>query len=396
MHAIQCILFVTDQYPSPAFPSRGTFVHQLVSAVADQGVRCVVIHPCKWHELRQERRAVCAHPAADPIRVIRPRWLSLSNRRLAHWNSYSLTHRFFESAVRKSVSKLPSVPNAFYGHFLYPAGATAVSLGRLYGRPSFAAVGESIESIGEVLWTVRPVGLERSRIDFGDVRGILAVSAMLQRWLIQRLLIPMEKTAVFPNAVDHKRFYPRNKVEMRKKYGLPLEQFIVIFVGAFKPHKGPLRLAAAIDGLQQIVGVFVGSGPCVPEASNVAFCGRVEHGAVPELLSAADCFVLPSTAEGCSNATIEAMACGVPVVVADSEFNDELVDAECGMRVEVGSVEALRGAILKLQRDEVLRASMAKAALARASNLSIAQRAVGVLEWMDARFRGAEVQSDNI
>jgi glycosyltransferase involved in cell wall biosynthesis len=61
-----------------------------------------------------------------------------------------------------------------------------------------------------------------------------------------------------------------------------------------------------------------------------------------ELYRCADCFTAPSHREGMSNAVLEAMACGLPVICGDCEGNREvIVDGKNGFLVAAGDVAAL-------------------------------------------------------
>jgi glycosyltransferase involved in cell wall biosynthesis len=374
------IAFVVSGYPCARHPYSGTFVRQLVEAVAQQGVRCTVIHPQKLHEwlgdrFRPKARAVTAR---DAVEVLRPPTLSLSNKRMGPLNTFTITHAAFQRSVGRALRRMPSLPDAVYGHFLYSAGATAIWAGCRLGRPGFVAVGEG------TFWTLRPFGYERARRDFALMTGAVAVSSLLRRRLIGELGFPPERVGVFPNGVDLRKFYPRDRLAMRRKHGLPEDRFLVIYVGNFIEPKGVRRVAEAVDGLPGVAGVFVGSGPLAPQIGNRAFCGRVAHEVVPELLSAADCFVLPSDVEGSSNATVEAMACGLPVVVSAGEFNDDLFLTPVGRRVPPTDVAALRLAIQELQAQPALRATLAAEALTQARKLDVEERARGVLRFLES------------
>ncbi len=380
------IAFVTGNYPSPAHPNRGTFVQQLVVAMVGLGLRCTVIHPWKLHEWVRERQMPQVHRPTCGVQVIRPLTLSLSNRRVGNMNTFALTHRQFRRAVWRGLGNLDAKPDALYGHFLYSAGEAAVWAGRKLEIPRFVAVGEGN------LWTVKPLGVERARVDFKLLTGVLAVSSPLKRRLQSELMIPAAKIQVFPNGVDLDTFRPRPRDAMRQKYGFPRDSFLVIYVGNFIEPKGVQRVAAAIDGVPGIGGIFVGSGPLRPQVSNVVFCDRVPHELVPELLSAADCFVLPSDVEGSSNATLEALACGLPVVISDGEFNDDIVNDEVAVRVDHDDIGAIRSAILRLRDNPHLRARMSEAAEAHARQFDVKGRARAILQWMDGLAAAGLVQ----
>jgi teichuronic acid biosynthesis glycosyltransferase TuaC len=217
--------------------------------------------------------------------------------------------------------------------------------------------------------------------------GAIAVSGLLRRRLIEELGLPPDNVAVFPNGVDLRKFRPLDRSAMRWKHSLPEDRFLVIYVGNFIEPKGVGRVAEAIDGLPNVSGVFVGSGPLTPKIPNLAFCGRVPHEQVPEMLSAADCFVLPSDVEGSSNATLEAMACGLPVVVSARPFNEDVCDKDCAWLVEPDDVNAIRKAILMLQGNPDLRRRLADSALLRAAHFDIQARARRILEWMEEKIR---------
>ena len=58
---------------------------------------------------------------------------------------------------------------------------------------------------------------------------------------------------------------------------------------------------------------------------NILYCGKLQHECIPELLCAADFFILPTKAEGCCNAIIAAMACGLPILCSDVCDNPSIV-----------------------------------------------------------------------
>lgn len=380
MKSIQQLAIVTWGYPTSERPNAGVFVKQLVDTIAEQGVRCLVIHPCKFPAWRQARKERASVAGSSGVRVYRPLWLSAGNQRFGPFTTYSLTHHAFHRSVWRVLRRLPEKPDALYGHFLYSAGETAVWAAGKLGIPGFVAVGEG------TFWTVRPFGPARARRDFAGVSGVVAVSSLLRRKLVEELGFPSERIAVFPNGVDLRKFYPRDRLEMRRKYGLPRNQFLVIYVGNFIEPKGVRRVAEAIDGLPGVGGIFVGSGPLTPRITNLAFCGRVPHEQVPELLSAADCFVLPSDVEGSSNATLEAMACGLPVIVSDEAFNDDQVaDGDNGIRVPWKDILALRRAVETYRDQPDLRVTHARRSLERARNADIHLRAANIMSFIRKR-----------
>ena len=94
---------------------------------------------------------------------------------------------------------------------------------------------------------------------------------MIKDNLVEQFEFPANKIQVFPNGVDLNRFFPRDKHKMRTKFKLSRKDFIVSFVGHFDARKGPLRVLEAIEGLEGVSGVFVGSGLQKPIGPKVSF-----------------------------------------------------------------------------------------------------------------------------
>jgi glycosyltransferase involved in cell wall biosynthesis len=169
---------------------------------------------------------------------------------------------------------------------------------------------------------------------------------------------------------------------MRKRFRLPVDSFLVGCTGHLSHRKGQQRVLDAIIGLDNVGGIFIGSG--VPASSTVPvyFNRAVEHEQVPGLLSACDVFVLPTLEEGSSNAIIEAMACGLPIVSSNGEFNDDLLNNEFSIKVDPLNINEIRNAICTLRDEPALRARMAAAALQRARQFDINTRARCILNFM--------------
>ena len=378
------LALISRHYPSPRHPYDGMFVEQLARAIIRRGVRCTPIHPVKAHywvqDLFSGGKRAPRTGEENGCGSVRPVYVSASSRQVGPVNTAWFTQASFQRAALRAIRRLDAPPDAVYGHFLYCGGGAAVWIGKRIDRPSFAAVGEG------TFWSVNALGWQRARRDYRDVTGVIAVSSLVKKRLVAELYIPADKIVVFPNGVDRTRFFPRSRREARDKYGLPQDRFLVAFVGNFLHAKGVARVAEAIDGLDGVGGLFAGVGPLVPSGPGVLFAGRLPHEAVPEILSAADVFVLPTLAEGSCNAIVEAMACGLPVVTSDGEFNDDLVDESVSIRVDPMDVAAIRRAIVTLRDDAALRNRLAAAALVRAEQFDIDRRAERICTWIEARM----------
>jgi glycosyltransferase involved in cell wall biosynthesis len=216
----------------------------------------------------------------------------------------------------------------------------------------------------------------------GRFSGIIANSTLIKDLCIQRYGLSEANIRVFPNGVNEQHFYPRHRKSARQHCQLPLDRPIVIFVGQFIERKGPLRVLEAIRARPEIGAVFLGYGPQVPEGPQVLYQGEVPHKEVPIWLNAADIFALPTLHEGCSNAILEALFCGLPVVSSDLPFNHSILDEQVAILVDPQDTGALGQAILALIDNPERRAALGQAGLYRSQSLRLADRAKGILAFL--------------
>ena len=214
--------------------------------------------------------------------------------------------------------------------------------------------------------------------------GIVAVSTKNRDELLKYQIIAPEKIGVFPNSVNTSRFYKANRQDVREKLGFDQNDFIVAFTGHFNERKGANRVAEALRQTDGVKSIFIGSGPCEPECDGILFKGRVPHEQVVHYLNAADVFVLPTQAEGCCNAIVEAMACGLPIISSDLPFNDDILTDENSIRIDPNNVEQIRNAIEKIRDDREGRIRMGEASLKLAAGLTIDNRAKNILHFMNS------------
>ncbi len=109
----------------------------------------------------------------------------------------------------------------------------------------------------------------------------------------------------------------------------------VIYVGHIERAKGIIQIIEAARKLSHINFILVGavrediSNLDLP--SNVSIIGRVSSEKVRDYLKQADVFVFPSITEGFSNAVLEAMAMGLPIIASDVGANSEMIEDKGGM-----------------------------------------------------------------
>ena len=175
----------------------------------------------------------------------------------------------------------------------------------------------------------------------------------------------------------------------RERLGLPLGPQIVGAIANLKPVKAlDVFLDAArivLDEHPNTLFVLVGSGPLEGKLrsqanrlgiqDNVVFAGSQPH--VEGYLASFDIGVLPSLSEGLSNAIMEYMAAGLPVVATDVDGNKELVvHGTTGFLVPPKHPPALANSIGRLLADSDGRKRMGEASLARARSEFAMERMV--------------------
>jgi glycosyltransferase involved in cell wall biosynthesis len=191
---------------------------------------------------------------------------------------------------------------------------------------------------------------------------------------LRALGVPGERVHEIPNGVDSATYHVptgEERARARTALGVDADHCCFVFVGRLHPVK---RVDVVIDALAGVEGanlVVVGDGPEraalerraheAGVAAHVRFAGSTPH--VVPFLHAADAFVLPSAAEGMSNALVEAMACGLPCLVTSAIGGvAALVGEDRGVLVPAGDVGAWRAAMTVTVAGDARRHELGEAA----------------------------------
>jgi L-malate glycosyltransferase len=183
-----------------------------------------------------------------------------------------------------------------------------------------------------------------SKIIWKRAAFVVANSSGLQKLALKTL--PSRKILIIPNGVDTSEFNPRKGLQIDSKLKL-------ISTGRLIERKGYVYLIEALQNNETFHLTLLGDGNLKEELERkaresnvlVKFIGMVRHGEIADYLRGSDIFILPSLNEGMSNSVLEAMACGLPVIVTETGGSKELIKGN-GFVVEKGSSDAIRQALL--------------------------------------------------
>ncbi len=201
--------------------------------------------------------------------------------------------------------------------------------------------------------------------------------------------MPSANIDVIPNGVDSERFSPSETAHEQQTIRL-------LTVGRLSVTKRVEILIDAVDILnkqgRKVLLKIVGGGQMQQKLKQIVneknldkiieITGRINAEDMPRIYGENDIFISASKLEGMSNAMLEAMTSGLPIIAARCEGTEELI-AENGLVIENATAEEIAKAIKKLIDDRQLRNQMSTAARQRAQQFTwsrIAEKYLNIYE----------------
>ncbi|MEC9344705.1 MAG: glycosyltransferase family 4 protein [Pseudomonadota bacterium] len=216
------------------------------------------------------------------------------------------------------------------------------------GIPAFIRVDSQLASGRRGWWRMLKRPLYRLLL---PRLGNYIVPGKRSREYLRHYDVPDDRIFDVPHMVDTERFTRAaaaaradgENARLRARLGIADDAFVFLFVAKFLPVKRPSHLIEAFhrfvageraEGRGEPVLVMAGDGPLRAECESLAaalglpvrFPGFVNQSDMPVYLAAADCLVLPSTAETWGMVVNEAFACGIPVAVSTGAGAADVVE----------------------------------------------------------------------
>ena len=120
---------------------------------------------------------------------------------------------------------------------------------------------------------------------------------------------------VIPLGVNSELFHPMDKIQTRKKYNIPKDKTVKIFVGSQHPVKGFDKIIRMINESPNVFWILVLKDKKIPDGHNYKVFVKISQKILSELYNCADICVSRSVTESFGLALVEAMFCNIPVDV---------------------------------------------------------------------------------
>jgi glycosyltransferase involved in cell wall biosynthesis len=231
-----------------------------------------------------------------------------------------------------------------------------------------------VGALGSDIHVASGVTDSMTRKTIAGVDALLTVSEAMRLAAISKFGAQPDRVHTVVNGFNTSVFYPRDQALIRAKFGIPLDEKMIIYVGRFVEEKGLRELIQAFQQLAQKDGklslALIGDGVMRSELVSLidaaGLQGRVRMPGgqppdqVAEWICASNVLTLPSWSEGYPNVVVEGLACGRPVVATDVGGTSEILNEANGILIEPRKSEVLQRAL-----DQALRADWDLFAIAK-------------------------------
>ena len=346
---------MVGQFP-PHFGGVGVHIHTLSKKLVEEGHEVYVItYPHK--EIKD----------IDGIHVLGTKGLNIPGVR----------GLMFKKNAKKALENLLKKEDIdiIHGHYLFPAGAAAVEVGKKHNIKTYVTAhgSDMFELYKSQPWIRSTI---RNVLKGAD--GVFAVSNALKHEIVATGVRGIaDKIRLSWNSVDIDRFSPKQNTAFKDENKLT-DKPVVMFVGNLIKRKNvdSLLEAKKIANSDYYL-VVVGDGPLYKNLTkkvkaenirDVIFAGSRSD--VENIIPSCDVLILPSFSESFGLVLIEALACGKPVIGSDVGGITEIINDDVGLFVNPKKVSSITKAIDTMVNDEHLRSVLSMNARNRAMDFS--------------------------
>ena len=196
---------------------------------------------------------------------------------------------------------------------------------------------------------------------------VIVMSDFMRKRVLSAHRIPEGKLYLLPGAVDHRKFHPAtDRASIRRQLGLPTDRMVLFTVRNLGPRMGLENLLHALneqgEELRDVLVLIGGEGPLRPMleglirslelTGRVRLLGFIPEEYLPRYYQAADLMLLPTAElEGFGLVTVEALACGTPVLGTPVGATQEiLAQVDPGLLTEGHDPGAIAKGVRRLLR----------------------------------------------
>ena len=193
-----------------------------------------------------------------------------------------------------------------------------------------------------------------------------------------------------------------SKEECRKQLGIPKSKITIGNIGRLSKQKNQQLLIHTIARVPDSILVIVGNGELKEEFEQLAkklnvdtkviLLGELSESEIVIFFKAIDIFAMPSLYEGLSNALIEALNAGLPIISSDVESQKDVLirssdKLEAGMLIPIDNQSEWVNAVLKLKDNSNLKKDYGEKSIQRGKDFSIENMVNGFIECLNLNHK---------
>lgn len=352
------ILSFSYCFPNSANPNWGIFVFQRLSSLSEiEDLK--VCSPVSWFPLLSSFKKKNGNQvqSLNGLDVYRPDFFCIPK----FFKNYDA--KLYAKDIKKWVSDLCKKwkPDILDAHFVWPDGVGVALIAKELGIPY-------VITLRGKLYECLKIDAQKDQCAKAliNATAVISVSGLMAKEA-QKLGVSKNRIKIIPNGINSELFFIKDKMACRKELGLPFDKKLLVTVAHLGHRKGHHEVIQALAGINEDIGLILVGGAAqggTPEqleklaekvglSDRLIITGPQPYEKVSKYFSAADASVLASYREGCPNAVLESLGCGIPVVASDvGAVRDILPTPDAGHICLPRNTESIRTAIADVLSQE--------------------------------------------